>query len=616
MRDVRMTLCTKHLAPGLVALAFLHLGCLGSPPDLASDPGAADLDASYSADAGIASDPVDGGSAEAGPADAGAPDAGDKSGAPVRLSVRAVEHCAVEAPPFPGLATATPTAARAGVVSVELMRSREDEHPVHVPMAAALVEVNLITGGTLAEGLVPAGTYRFVRYSLAYGSVTVAAVAHSGSMKVPGFLEYDVATAAHTLNGKTRSPGELVARFTAGSFSSSYTATVALDCPLSAAGGVVDTGTGAHRIVVPVPGGPLTVVDGAARRDLEAKFPLAGAVTWLDLATTGNQPGVIDLQAVPTGSEVPARLPICDLLLSDRCEAGATPPRVLATWPMPDSSTTTCTDGSNFTSCPDAGMPGFGQDGNTAVNAPYFVTTADTVLDQVTGLTWQRNLAAQSFDWWSARDYCADLVYAGRDDWSLPSRIELASLLDVGRFGPSIDLATFPSSPADFFWSASPASFSSLAFGIRFDQGFVYDHDPKVSGRARCVAGAKPAVATHLTVVDAATAHDTQTGLTWQRATNPAATWLDALGSCDALTLGGSADWRLPTVKELLSIVEDTAINPSIDVGAFPGTPAEWYWASTPSLAPPTYAWTVSFTDGFDTPAAVTQRYLFRCVHQ
>lgn len=552
----------------LLAVASVQLACLGSPPETTPDPPAeADFDAGGQVNAGPDWVPGDAGAPDAGP-----PDAGDKPGAPVRLSVHAIEHCAVEAPPFPGLSSATPTSARAGVVAVELMRGRDDLAPVRVPMAAALVEVNLVAGGVVAEGWVPAGTYRFVRYSLAYGSVTIPAVAHSGSMAVPGHLEYDVATATHTLNGRTRSPGELVARFSAGTFSSSFTANVALDCPLSAAGGVVDTGAGTHRIVVPVPGGPLTVVEGAARRDLEARFPLAGAVTWLDLTTPGNQPGVIDVQAVPTGSEVPARLPICDLLLSDRCEAGATPPRVLASWPMPDSSTTTCTDGSNFTACPAPGSAGFGQDGTSAANPPHFVATADTVLDQVTGLLWQRALAPQSFDWWAARDYCAALVLGGRGDWSLPSRIELASLLDVGRFGPSIDLTAFPGSPADFFWSASPASFSSLAYGIRFDQGFVYDHDPKVSGRARCVAGAKPAATSHLTVAGDV-AHDTLTGLTWQRATNPAATWLEALSACEALALGGTSSWRLPTVKELLTIVEDTAINPAIDVGAFPGRP-------------------------------------------
>jgi len=42
--------------------------------------------------------------------------------------------------------------------------------------------------------------------------------------------------------------------------------------------------------------------------------------------------------------------------------------------------------------------------------------------------------------------------------------------------------------------------------------------------------------------------------------------------------------------------------------------PAEWLWAGSPGLAPPDYGWTVSFTDGFCTPAAVEQLYLFRCV--
>lgn len=55
------------------------------------------------------------------------------------------------------------------------------------------------------------------------------------------------------------------------------------------------------------------------------------------------------------------------------------------------------------------------------------------------------------------------------------------------------------------------------------------------------------------------------------------------------------SDWRLPTLKELLTIVEDRALNPSTDIAAFPDTGAQWFWAGTPGLAPPDYGWTVSF---------------------
>jgi hypothetical protein len=432
-------------------------------------------------------------------------------------------------------------------------------------------------------------------------------------MVVPGSLEFDIATASYTAtDGHLRPAGELVARFSAGGSTFSQTATAPLDCPLSEAGGVVETNNGAHRITVPVPGGPLVVAAGGSA-ELTATFPVANAVTWLDLASPNFTGGVMDILGTPTGSETPARLPICDLLLSDRCEPGAAPNRSFPAWPIPDSSTTTCTDGTGVTSCPTSGGTGYGQDGNYSINPAKLTVDGEVVHDEVTGLTWQRHAPAQSYDWWAAREYCASLDLGGQKDWSLPSRIELASLLDAGRSNPSIDLVAFAGEPAEFFWSNSPALFSSLAFGIRFDQGFVYDHDPKVSGRVRCVRLGRQGPSPRM-VIEADTAKDSVTGLTWQRGWQTAAPWLEAIATCEKLTLAGADDWRLPTIKELLSIVEDRAISPSTDVGAFPGNPAEWMWTNTPGLTPPNYAWTVSFTDGFSTPAAVTQLYIFRCV--
>ncbi|MBN2359818.1 MAG: DUF1566 domain-containing protein [Deltaproteobacteria bacterium] len=549
-------------------------------------------------------------------ADAGSaePDAGSIASAQVRLAARSVQHCAVDPPATPGLARATPNAARTGILKVELLRERTDPSPVELTLPGTLVEVDLVAGGLVAEGAVPAGTYRWLRYWLAYGSVTVAATAHSGGQQIAGALEFDLALAAYQDgDGQTHAPGEMIVRFDSAYAQFSQTTVVPLDCPLSVAGGLVETGWGSHRISVPMPGGPLVVAAGDPPRELQALFPLAGAVTWRDLEVSGFRPEVLDLALPSTAGEIPARLPACDLLLSDRCAEGARPARLDPAWPMPDSATTVCTDGAVIADCPAAGQPGAGQDGTYAIHPTGYRVDGDVVEDSVTGLLWQRGTSPQALDWWQARDYCDDLVLGGRDDWSLPSRLELVSLLDVGRLGPSIDLEAFPDAPSDFFWTASPAMFSSLAFGVRFDEGFVYDHDPRESGRVRCVAQGRAGPTPRFSVA-AETATDSATGLTWQRGTLPAQSWLDALASCEALELDGAGDWRMPTLKELLTIVDERALNPSIDVAAFPLTPAEWLWASSPGLCSTDYGWTVSFTDGYCTPAAATQLYLTRCV--
>lgn len=549
-----------------------------------------------------------------GAGDGGAGDATPFVGARVRLSVRAVDHCPVDPPATPGLARATPTAARAGLIQVELLRERTDLSPVTLTLPEPLVEVDLMAGGLVADGMVPAGEYRWLRYSLVYGSVTVDATAHSAGQSIAGTLEFDLATASYqSSDGQTHAPGELVVRFDSPYANFSQTASVPLDCPLSITGGLVETGSGSHRISVPTPGGPLVVGVGDPTRELEARFPLAGAVTWRDLDTTDFAVGVLDLATAPATGETPARLPACDLLLSDRCDDAAQPARLDPAWPMPDSATTVCSDGTVVATCPTAGQPGAGQDGNYAVNPASYRVDSDVVEDNVTGLLWQRGTSPQALDWWQARAYCAALTLGGRDDWSLPSRLELASILDLGRYGPSIDVSAFSDAPADFFWSASPAMFASLAFGIRFDEGFVYDHDPRESGRARCVTQGRSGPASRFNIA-ADSAQDNATDLTWQRGWVAAQTWLDALASCEALVLDNASDWRMPTLKELLTIVDERAIDPSIDISAFPDTPAEWFWASSPGLCSTDYGWTVSFTDGYCTPAATTQQYLTRCV--
>ena len=100
--------------------------------------------------------------------------------------------------------------------------------------------------------------------------------------------------------------------------------------------------------------------------------------------------------------------------------------------------------------------------------------------------------------------------------------------------------------------------------------------------------------------VDGDTVHDARTGLIWSRATLPAGrrNWKDAQKAAATCTLGGFSDWRLPTVQELLSIVDYERTQPAID----PVFECEdsWYWTGTPCAGSPSfYAWLVSFRYGY-----------------
>ncbi len=96
-------------------------------------------------------------------------------------------------------------------------------------------------------------------------------------------------------------------------------------------------------------------------------------------------------------------------------------------------------------------------------------------------------------------------------------------------------------------------------------------------------------------------------GQTWHKTDNncqgqaAGITWDDALNQAEILNAGrgfaGFNDWRLPTVKELSTLVEYDRPTP-IDLKVFPATPNLWYWSSTPYQRQGTRAWFVAFGSG------------------
>jgi hypothetical protein len=95
------------------------------------------------------------------------------------------------------------------------------------------------------------------------------------------------------------------------------------------------------------------------------------------------------------------------------------------------------------------------------------------------------------------------------------------------------------------------------------------------------------------------TVTDTVTKLLWQQAT-PGNNNLGAAASyCTSFsTTNVPSGWRLPTVKELVSIVDyELPTSPLIDVSIFSGTVAGLYWTSTASQAD-SQDYSVNFSTG------------------
>ncbi|WP_297927272.1 DUF1566 domain-containing protein, partial [uncultured Agitococcus sp.] len=59
----------------------------------------------------------------------------------------------------------------------------------------------------------------------------------------------------------------------------------------------------------------------------------------------------------------------------------------------------------------------------------------------------------------------------GHNNWRLPSKEELRSIVNYGKFNPAIDSAYFPNTQSDWYWSSSPVAYYSGSAWIVFFNG-------------------------------------------------------------------------------------------------------------------------------------------------
>jgi len=97
-----------------------------------------------------------------------------------------------------------------------------------------------------------------------------------------------------------------------------------------------------------------------------------------------------------------------------------------------------------------------------------------------------------------------------------------------------------------------------------------------------------------------------------QQASSTTMTWAVAQTYCT----NAGAGFRLPTYKEMVSLVDFTMASPGpmINQTAFPGTPAEGFWTSSPYAGSSGYAWDVFFNDAYSYFYDVGSSYRVRCV--
>ncbi|MCP4752511.1 MAG: DUF1566 domain-containing protein, partial [Proteobacteria bacterium] len=159
---------------------------------------------------------------------------------------------------------------------------------------------------------------------------------------------------------------------------------------------------------------------------------------------------------------------------------------------VPDTGQTKCYNGlgEEISPCPAPGEL-LAQDGSYTINPPdYTVNGADdTVIDNITGLIWQRQGDETQPSKLEASIHCDNLSLAGHSDWRLPDVWELASILDYGNHHPVIDSDVFPLS--DYlsslnFWSSTDGTRGGWKVG--FGNGAVSDNVDDTE-YVRCVRG-------------------------------------------------------------------------------------------------------------------------------
>jgi formylglycine-generating enzyme required for sulfatase activity len=85
-------------------------------------------------------------------------------------------------------------------------------------------------------------------------------------------------------------------------------------------------------------------------------------------------------------------------------------------------------------------------------NNSRFSERDGTVLDNETGLEWEANFHQMTWD--EAQEYAESLRLGDHDDWRVPTRLELESLLNLEKANPASD---FPgmTMTSGWFWSSS-----------------------------------------------------------------------------------------------------------------------------------------------------------------
>jgi hypothetical protein len=278
---------------------------------------------------------------------------------------------------------------------------------------------------------------------------------------------------------------------------------------------------------------------------------------------------------------------------------------------------------------PDPGETFFGQDAEYEGYGPVYTDNGDgTVTDEVTGLMWQQD-PGDKVAYLDAIDDADGFDLSGYDDWRLPTVKELYSLIlfsgedpsgemgdDTSGLVPFMDETVFGFEYGDSsageriidsqwvttsLYGGSVMGGEQCFFGVNFADGRIKCYPTTGPGGyfAIHVRGNTGYGTNDLTDNGDDTVSDASTGLTWMLDdSGDAMGWEDALAWCEGSEDAGHDDWRLPSAKELQSLVDysrspdvtgSAALDPIFGCTAILNEAGDddfpWYWSSTTHAA-------------------------------
>ena len=250
----------------------------------------------------------------------------------------------------------------------------------------------------------------------------------------------------------------------------------------------------------------------------------------------------------------------------------------------------------------------FGEDNDYTINVPFFIKNNNgTTIDTITGLMWQTTDGGE-MTVENARTFTDTLTLGGYTDWRLPTAAEAFSILNQQNNNPTLDINFFTKTAAEYWWTAEVQANDATKIWATNAGGGIGNHPKtetisaggtkKFHVRAVRDQSAVPTIPNHFTDNGDGTITDNLTQLMWEKVPATAVqTWEQALALAEGLMLANNSDWRLPNVKELQSLNDESLVQPSVTKPYFQNLSVTKYWSSTslPSQTNKAWYWSTAF---------------------